>query len=62
MGNCTTAPAFGPLVVGTVFSVFSVGILAAEGFGGWLKAGRVAQASVGLLAVYSPSCEKRELR
>jgi hypothetical protein len=57
-----TAPAFGSLAVGIVFSVFSVGILAAEGFGGWLKAGTVAQASVWLLAVCSPSCEKRELR
>jgi hypothetical protein len=58
----TTAPAFGSLVVGIVFSVFRVGISAEEGFEGWLKAGRMAQARVWLLAVCSPRCEKRKLR
>jgi hypothetical protein len=47
----TTAPAFGTLVIGITFSVFGVGLLAAEVFGGWLKSGRLAQTSVWLLAV-----------
>ena len=42
----TTAPAFGTLAVGISFSVFSVGTLAADAFGGWSKFGRLAQASV----------------
>ena len=46
-----TAPALGTLVTGIIFSVFNVGFLVAEVFGGWLKSGRFAQASVWLLAV-----------
>jgi hypothetical protein len=47
----TTAPSFATHVIGITASVFSVGTLAAEAFGGWLKSGRLAQASVGLLGV-----------
>jgi len=47
----TTAPSFATLVIGITFSVFSMGSLAAEAFGGWSKSGLLAQASVGLLGV-----------
>ncbi|KAE9380073.1 hypothetical protein N431DRAFT_432380 [Stipitochalara longipes BDJ] len=45
----STAPAFGTLLVGIVFSVFSVGALATEAVGNWSKSGRLAQGSVLLL-------------
>jgi hypothetical protein len=47
----TTAPSFATLVIGIMVCVFSVGTLAAEASGGWLKSGRLAQTSVGLLGV-----------
>lgn len=47
----TTTPSFATLVIGITFSVFSVGTLAAEAFGGWSKSGLLPQASVGLLGV-----------
>jgi len=47
----STAPSFATLVIGIIFSVFSMGILAAEAVGRWSKSGLLARASVGLLGV-----------
>jgi hypothetical protein len=53
----TTAPAFGSLVVGIVFSVSSIGIR-----GVWGLAESWEGGSGECLAVCSPRCEKRKLR